>query len=144
MGHESVSSHIRCRAAPAASVSPRKPPEGRARGALFCWALAVSALAPHDATMKTAFVLYDRFTSFGARPTGRRVVRQGKIITAAGVSSGIDMGLALVAEIYGENMGRAIQLAIEYHPQPPFDAGSPEKAGPELVAMVTSLFSGNT
>jgi transcriptional regulator GlxA family with amidase domain len=86
----------------------------------------------------------DRLATFGARPTGRRVVRQGKVITAAGVSSGIDMGLALVAEIYGENMGRAIQLAIEYDPQPPFDAGSPEKAGPELVAMVTSLFSANT
>ena len=83
----------------------------------------------------------DRLGALGARPTGRRVVRQGKVITAAGVSSGIDMGLFLVGELFGEQMARAIQLAIEYDPQPPFDAGSPEKAGPELVAMVAGLFA---
>lgn len=83
----------------------------------------------------------DRLAALGARPTGRRVVRQGKVITAAGVSSGIDMGLTLVAEVFGADMARAIQLAIEYDPQPPFDAGSPEKAGPELVAMVSGLMA---
>jgi transcriptional regulator GlxA family with amidase domain len=81
----------------------------------------------------------ERLGALGARPTGRRVVRQGKVITAAGVSSGIDMGLTLVAEMFGQDMARAIQLAIEYDPQPPFDAGSPAKAGPELVAMVSGL-----
>jgi transcriptional regulator GlxA family with amidase domain len=81
----------------------------------------------------------DRLAALGAKPTGRRVVRQGKVITAAGVSSGIDMGLTLVAAIFGDDMARAIQLAIEYDPQPPFDAGSPEKAGPALVGMVASL-----
>ena len=86
----------------------------------------------------------DRLATLGARPTGQRVVRQGKVITAAGVSSGIDMGLTLVKEMFGENMGRAIQLAIEYDPQPPFNAGSPAKAGPELVAMVSQLFAGST
>jgi transcriptional regulator GlxA family with amidase domain len=86
----------------------------------------------------------DRLAALGARATGQRVVRQGKVITAAGVSSGIDMGLTLVKEMFGENLGRAIQLAIEYDPQPPFNAGSPEKAGPELVAMVSQLFAGST
>ena len=95
-----------------------------------------------DATCHWASM--DRLAGLGARPTGRRVVRQGKVITAAGVSSGIDMGLTLVAEMSGEQMAQAIQLAIEYDPQPPFDAGSPEKAGPELVGLVASLFATTT
>jgi putative intracellular protease/amidase len=66
--------------------------------------------------------------SFGARYTTERVVFQGKIVTAAGVSAGIDMALALVARIAGETAAQAIQLAIEYDPQPPFDAGSVAKA----------------
>jgi transcriptional regulator GlxA family with amidase domain len=75
----------------------------------------------------------------GARPTGRRVVEQGKVITAAGVSSGIDMGLVLAARIAGPEVAQAIQLAIEYDPQPPFDAGSTEKAPPEIVELVRGL-----
>jgi len=65
------------------------------------------------------------------------VVRQGKVITAAGVSSGIDMGLVLAAEIAGDDVAKAIQLGIEYDPQPPFDAGSPDKAGPEIVRLAS-------
>ena len=75
----------------------------------------------------------------GAQPTGRRVVEQGKVITAAGVSSGIDMGLVLAARIAGTEVAQAIQLAIEYDPQPPFDAGSTEKAPPEIVDLVRSV-----
>jgi transcriptional regulator GlxA family with amidase domain len=78
---------------------------------------------------------------FGARPTGRRVVEQGKIITAAGVSSGIDMALTLVAKMSGPEVAQAIQLGIEYDPQPPFDAGSVEKARPEIVELVRSVAS---
>jgi len=73
----------------------------------------------------------------GARYTQRRVVRQGKIITAAGVSAGIDMALTLAERIAGEDWAKAIQLRIEYDPQPPFDAGSPEKAGPRILALAT-------
>jgi transcriptional regulator GlxA family with amidase domain len=75
----------------------------------------------------------------GARPTGRRVVEQGKVITAAGVSSGIDMGLVLAARIAGPEVAQAIQLAIEYDPEPPFDAGSTAKAPSEIVDLVRSL-----
>ncbi|MGH2745960.1 MAG: DJ-1/PfpI family protein [Thermoleophilaceae bacterium] len=75
----------------------------------------------------------------GARPTGRRVVEQGKVVTAAGVSSGIDMGLVLAARIAGPEVAQAIQLAIEYDPQPPFDAGSTEKAPPEIVELVRGV-----
>jgi transcriptional regulator GlxA family with amidase domain len=70
---------------------------------------------------------------FGAEPREERIVVDGKIVTAAGVSSGIDMGLWLAAQIAGEEMAKAIQLSIEYDPQPPFDSGSTAKAHPELV-----------
>jgi putative intracellular protease/amidase len=71
----------------------------------------------------------------GARYTEQRVVQQGKIVTAAGVSSGIDMALTLAAQIAGDDVAKSIQLIIEYDPQPPFDAGSPAKAGPAIVAL---------
>jgi transcriptional regulator GlxA family with amidase domain len=76
---------------------------------------------------------------FGATPTERRVVEQGKIITAAGVSSGIDMGLVLAARIAGDQVAKAIQLAIEYDPQPPFDSGSTAKASEDVIALVRSV-----
>jgi transcriptional regulator GlxA family with amidase domain len=76
---------------------------------------------------------------YGARPTGRRVVEQGKVLTAAGVSSGIDMALVLAARIAGPMAAQAIQLGIEYDPQPPFDTGSVEKAPSELVELIRGL-----
>jgi transcriptional regulator GlxA family with amidase domain len=69
----------------------------------------------------------------GAVPVNERVVRRGKIVTAAGVSAGIDMALTLAAEIAGPEIAKTIQLIAEYDPAPPFDAGSPEKAGPETM-----------
>jgi putative intracellular protease/amidase len=75
----------------------------------------------------------------GVRPTARRVVEEGKIITAAGVSSGIDMALTLAARIAGDDIAKAIQLEIEYDPRPPFDAGSPEAAGEDIVALVRKV-----
>ncbi len=72
----------------------------------------------------------------GAEPTSERVVFDGKIVTAAGVSAGIDMALALAAILAGEAVAQAIQLGIEYDPQPPFDAGSPKKAPAEIVGAV--------
>ncbi|MGZ3102651.1 DJ-1/PfpI family protein [Streptomyces sp. H62] len=70
---------------------------------------------------------------FGAEPTGERVVTDGKYVTAAGVSSGIDMGLTLLGRIAGDDHARAVQLLTEYDPQPPYDAGSPQKAPAHLV-----------
>ena len=81
----------------------------------------------------------DELERFGARPTARRVVEQGKVITAAGVSSGIDMGLVLAARIGGPELAQAVQLGIEYDPQPPFDAGSVDKAPPEIVELVRGI-----
>jgi putative intracellular protease/amidase len=81
----------------------------------------------------------DALERFGAQPTNRRVVEQGKVITAAGVSSGIDMALTLVAKIAGPELAQAIQLGIEYDPQPPFDAGSTDKAPAEIVELVRQV-----
>jgi transcriptional regulator GlxA family with amidase domain len=80
----------------------------------------------------THWALMDMLGRLGAIPVNRRVVEQGKVITAAGVSSGIDMALTLAARIAGEDMARAIQLAIEYDPEPPFDSGATQKASPEI------------
>jgi putative intracellular protease/amidase len=77
----------------------------------------------------------------GAEFTSERVVVDGKVITAAGVSSGIDMALALAAELAGEEQAQAIQLMTEYDPQPPFSAGSPEKAGPDIVARALEVLA---
>jgi putative intracellular protease/amidase len=89
-----------------------------------------------DAT--THWGVVDLLEKLGAHYTAQRVVRQGKIVTAAGVSAGIDMALTLAALVAGEDIAKAIQLAIEYDPQPPFDAGSPAKAGAQIAALVQS------
>jgi transcriptional regulator GlxA family with amidase domain len=80
----------------------------------------------------------DLLRTLGAEPVSERVVIQGKIITAAGVSAGIDMALTLVAREAGEAAAQAIQLGIEYDPQPPFSAGSPDKAPPQIVELLRS------
>jgi len=75
---------------------------------------------------------------FGVEPTGERVVTDGKYVTAAGVSSGIDMGLALLGRISGDFVAQAVQLGIEYDPQPPYDAGAPAKAPADVVELMRS------
>jgi len=79
------------------------------------------------------WLAYDALRALGAEPTEQRVVIEGKIITAAGVSAGIDMALTLVAQECGEAVAQSIQLGIEYDPQPPFDAGAPSKAPAAIV-----------
>jgi len=81
----------------------------------------------------THWLAMDLLETLGARPVEERIVEQGKLITAAGVSAGIDMALTLVARIAGEKAAQAVQLSIEYDPQPPFDSGSPRTAPAELV-----------
>lgn len=78
----------------------------------------------------------DALAGYGAVPTEERVVPQGRVVTAAGVSSGIDMALWLAGRIAGEDHARAVQLLLEYDPQPPFDTGCTAKAPPELVSAI--------
>lgn len=82
----------------------------------------------------THWAAMDRLKKWGAEPTLERVVEDGKIITAAGVSAGIDMALILAAKISGFLFAQALQLGIEYDPEPPFDVGSPKKAFPGILA----------
>jgi len=77
----------------------------------------------------------------GARYSDQRYVVAGKIITAAGVSAGIDMALHVVADLHGKELAELAQLSIEYDPKPPFDAGSPAKAGEPLVQRVLREFA---
>jgi hypothetical protein len=81
----------------------------------------------------THWYVRDLLTKFGAQYVSERVVRQGKIITAASVSSGIDMALRLAQEASGAEMAQTIQLIIEYDPKPPFDSGSIAKADSSIV-----------
>jgi transcriptional regulator GlxA family with amidase domain len=83
----------------------------------------------------------EQLAALGARPVPERVVRHGKIVTAAGVSAGIDMALQLVALMRGEDAAKAIQLGIEYDPQPPFDSGSVERATAATVEVVRTAFA---
>ena len=84
----------------------------------------------------THWFAHDLLERFGAIPVHQRVVRDGNLITAGGVTAGIDFALSLVAELAGQAEAEAIQLGLEYDPQPPFQAGSPEAAAPEVVAAV--------
>jgi putative intracellular protease/amidase len=97
---------------------------------------AAGLLQGLDAT--SHWLALEQLPALGANPTLLRVVEQGKIITAAGVSSGIDMALRLAAHIAGDDVAQMIQLGIEYDPQPPFDSGSPEKAPAALVELMRS------
>jgi putative intracellular protease/amidase len=97
---------------------------------------AAGILAGKRAT--SHWLALDALRELGAEPVSERVVFDGKIVTAAGVSAGIDMGLELAAKIAGDTVAQAIQLGIEYDPQPPFDAGSPAKAPAEIVELLTA------
>jgi cyclohexyl-isocyanide hydratase len=78
----------------------------------------------------------DMLKDFGAIPVAERVVRDRNRISGGGVTAGIDFGLTVAAELAGEEVAKSIQLVLEYDPQPPFDTGSPEKAGTERVKRI--------
>ena len=86
----------------------------------------------------THWASMDTLAALGATPVKERVVVRGRVITAAGVSAGIDMALRLAQLEAGDDVAMAIQLILEYDPQPPFDAGSPEKAPPSVVEMINA------
>lgn len=102
--------------------------------------LVLGAAGLLDGRRATCHWLFlERLREYGADPVGGRYVEDGKTITAAGVSAGIDMALHLVGREVGPELAQAIQLGIEYDPQPPFDAGSPDKAPASIVEAVTAV-----
>ena len=84
----------------------------------------------------------DMLPAFGAIPVAERVVRDRNRISGGGVTAGIDFGLTVAAELAGEEVAKSIQLVLEYDPKPPFDSGSPEKAGPERVKRIRDRLAG--
>jgi transcriptional regulator GlxA family with amidase domain len=103
---------------------------------------AAGLLAGKRAT--SHWLALDSLRNFGAEPVSERVVVEGKVITAAGVSAGIDMALTLAAREAGEADARAIQLLIEYDPEPPFDSGSLAKTDSDTKRRAEELFSPRT
>jgi transcriptional regulator GlxA family with amidase domain len=89
----------------------------------------------------THWAAREALPAMGVEMSTDRVVFDGNFVSGAGVSAGIDMALSLAARIYGDETAKAVQLAIEYDPQPPFDSGSPEKAGPETMQLVMEMFA---
>ena len=87
----------------------------------------------------TYWPFLEQLSEYGADPIGGRYVEDGKTITAAGVSAGIDMAFHLVGLEAGPEVAQAVQLGIEYDPQPPFDSGSPDKAAAPLVELIESV-----
>jgi len=83
----------------------------------------------------------DQLAELGAHPVAERVVERGRIVTGAGVSAGIDMALRLVELLTSAELAQAIQLGIEYDPQPPFDTGAPAKAPTEMVTLVRAALA---
>ncbi|TMR17012.1 DJ-1/PfpI family protein [Nonomuraea turkmeniaca] len=90
----------------------------------------------------THWAVMDLLRRYDAEPVSERVVTQGKIVTAAGVSSGIDMALTLLAQLSDVETAQAVQLTIEYDPQPPFDTGSPHKATEKITERALGLLAG--
>jgi cyclohexyl-isocyanide hydratase len=90
----------------------------------------------------THWLSHDFLERFGAIPVRARVVRDGNLITAGGVTAGIDFGLTVVAELAGREHAEAIQLSLEYAPQPPFHSGTPEEAPPAVLAAVKDHLAG--
>jgi transcriptional regulator GlxA family with amidase domain len=87
----------------------------------------------------THWMALEQLRAYGAEPTDQRIVTDGKVVTAAGVSAGIDLALTLVGRHEGDETAQAIQLGIEYDPQPPYDAGAPGKAPAPIRELVTEV-----
>jgi cyclohexyl-isocyanide hydratase len=112
----------------------------QARGARYVTSVCTGALVLGAAGLlkgkraATHWMSREMLSAFGATPVAERVVTDGNVITGGGVTAGIDFALTVAAQAFGPDLAKAIQLGIEYDPKPPFDVGSPERAGDELVA----------
>lgn len=114
----------------------------QADGARFTTSVCTGALVLGAAGLlrgkraTTHWASHDLLAAFGATPEAARVVRDGTLVTGGGVTAGIDFALSLVAALAGRDVAEGIQLNLEYAPAPPFDAGRPDSARPEIVQGV--------
>jgi cyclohexyl-isocyanide hydratase len=95
----------------------------------------------HGRRATSHWVALDELSHYGATPMAARVVEDGSIITGGGVTAGLDFGLALLAKMTSTDHARKAQLMCEYDPAPPFDAGSPARAGEPLAAQTSAIFA---
>jgi transcriptional regulator GlxA family with amidase domain len=102
---------------------------------------AAGVLKGRRATTHWAF--RENLRAMGVDVVAERVVIDGKFVTGAGVSAGIDMALTLTAMVHGEELAKALQLGIEYDPQPPFDSGSPDKASASTLRLAARILLGD-
>ncbi|HEV2504682.1 MAG TPA: DJ-1/PfpI family protein [Mesorhizobium sp.] len=122
---------------------------GKAAAARFVTSVCTGALLLGRAGLlsgrraTTHWNAVDFLPGFGAIPTKARVVKDGSLITAGGVTSGIDFGLAVIAELIGQEQAETIQLALEYAPEPPFGAGLPEISSASVVAAARAGMAGS-
>jgi cyclohexyl-isocyanide hydratase len=100
---------------------------------------AAGLLQGYKAT--THWVFHEMLSQFGAQPVKARVVIDRNRISGGGVTAGIDFGLTVLAQLRGEQAAQAVQLTLEYDPQPPFNAGTPEKAGADIVSAAQVLMA---
>ncbi len=120
----------------------------QAKGARFVTSVCTGALVLGAAGLlsgkraTTHWASHDLLAAFGAEAVAARVVRDGNLVTGGGVTAGIDFALTLIGELAGRDVAEAIQLNFEYTPEPPFAAGSPETARPEIVARVRAGAAG--
>jgi cyclohexyl-isocyanide hydratase len=120
----------------------------QAKGARYVTSVCTGALVLGAAGLlqgkhaTTHWMSHDMLRAFGAIPVAERVVVDGNVITGGGVTAGIVFAFVVVAQAFGAAVAQAIQLGMEYDPHPPFDAGSPERAGPALVAEVRARAAG--
>ena len=100
-----------------------------------------AAGALDGATAATHWASSQRLRDAGVSYSAQRVVRAGKVLTSAGTSAGIDLALTLLGLSHGPAVAQAVQLSLEYDPQPPYDAGSPAKAPAEIGELVRSFYA---
>ncbi len=121
--------------------------KAQAQGARYVTSVCTGSLILAAAGLLTGYratchwMSLQQLACFGVEPVGERVVVDRNRITGAGVTSGIDFGLTLIAELFGERRAQLIQLSMEYDPKPPFEGGSPRRSDPELVAQLRAFLA---
>ncbi len=108
-------------------------------GSGSCYLAAAGALA--GAVAATHWASAQRLSDFGVTYSDQRVVRTGSVLTSAGATAALDLALTLLGLTHGPDVAQTVQLALEYDPQPPYDAGSPAKAPAEIGELVSSYYA---
>ncbi|MEO0469891.1 MAG: DJ-1/PfpI family protein [Bacteroidota bacterium] len=105
-----------------------------------CWILGATGLLKGKKATTNWYRAEEKLARYGASFVQERYVQDGKYWTSAGVTAGMDMSLAMVKDIMGEDYGQAVMLDMEYDPAPPFEGGSPAKTKAEVFQMMQAMY----